>query len=147
MSTKIREKLRTADIIYLPGGDPLTLLEEIRQKGVDHLIKEFKGLIIGNSAGALILSSCFLVSKKTPFKGLALTDYCLIVHYAGEKTSNILELSLEKEIIALTNASSIAIKNNKIIATWGTIYKIKDMHVTKIQGKRLNRRPLADELG
>ncbi len=133
--TQIEEKFNSVDIIYLPGGDPFLLLREIKERDIDRLIEDFNGLIVGNSAGALILSKCFFSSrdrKESFHKGLGLVNFCLVVHYTKEKVNDILELSYGREIIALSNGSSVIVKNNKIVETWGKVFKINNGDITRL---------------
>ncbi len=115
-STQVEEKFGSVDIVYL-----LLLLREVKKRGVNRLIEGFKGVIIGNSAGALILSNYFLSSKREKlfYKGLGLVDFHLTVHYGKEKINDILELSYRREIIALSDGSSVIVRNSRIVRTWG----------------------------
>lgn len=53
----IEEKFANSDVLYLPGGDPSILLKEVNTRLIGGRIATFKGIIIGNSAGAIVLSS------------------------------------------------------------------------------------------
>ena len=130
---QMEEKFNTVDVIYLPGGDTFLLYREIRDRSADEFIEDFNGLIIGNSAGALILSKCFLSPEdRKVHKGLGLVNFCLAVHYTEEGVSDILELSYGREIITLSNGSSVIVKNNKIVETWGEVFKISNGKITKL---------------
>ena len=133
--TQVEEKFNSVDVIYLPGGDTFLLLREIRKRNIEKFIENFNGLIIGNSAGALILSKCFFSSENSKglfHKGLGLVNFCLVVHYTEERVSNILELSHGREIIALSNGSSVIVKNDRIVETWGKVFKINNGNMVRL---------------
>ena len=123
----IREKFGSVNVIYLPGGDPFILLREIRKRNVDSFISDFNGVIIGNSAGALILSKYFISGGDFSriCEGLGLVDFCLIVHYVDEWFNRILPLSYEFNVVALTDCSSIVIENGTIVRVWGRALKFR----------------------
>lgn len=82
----IKEKITASNIIYLPGGNTMLLLS--RLKKFKSVFKTFKGVIIGNSAGALVLCKKFINfetkdNKVVPLivDGLGLFKTCLVVHY------------------------------------------------------------------
>ncbi|MHB8360389.1 MAG: Type 1 glutamine amidotransferase-like domain-containing protein [Thermoplasmataceae archaeon] len=55
-SLDITRKISPVDVIYLPGGDPDVLYREIKIRDLHNKLRNFKGIIIGNSAGAIVLS-------------------------------------------------------------------------------------------
>jgi dipeptidase E len=52
---EIKEKIFESDLVYLTGGVTSVLLERLRKLGVDSLLKDYEGIIVGRSAGALAL--------------------------------------------------------------------------------------------
>lgn len=50
------EIISRADILYLHGGNPLVFKEYLQEKQVWELIQNFKGTIIGISAGSMLMS-------------------------------------------------------------------------------------------
>ncbi len=132
---QIEEKFGSVEVVYLPGGDPFLLLREIRERGVDRFIEGFNGFIIGNSAGALILSRCFFSYEDggvALHRGLGLTDFCLAVHYTEEKAGDILELSYGREVVALSDGSSIIVEDNRIVGAWGEVFKINNGNIIRL---------------
>ncbi|MEK7179844.1 MAG: Type 1 glutamine amidotransferase-like domain-containing protein [Patescibacteria group bacterium] len=78
------EQVKTADIVYLHGGNTLKLLETLKK--FENLEKLFEGKIVaGESAGAYVLSS-FFYSKKVGgiFQGFGFVPIKTICHYTGE---------------------------------------------------------------
>lgn len=74
------------DIIYLTGGQVSVLLNRLRVTGADELLHIFKGVIIGRSAGALVLGrKCFVMNKynrrQKIVNGLGMVNFSVKVHY------------------------------------------------------------------
>ena len=89
----VYEKFRSVDVVYLPGGDPKILYEEITSRPyLIKLLKDFKGILVGNSAGAVVLSKGSPVEE---WKGLGLVEFQVVVHCnLGNLPSNVVCLSL-----------------------------------------------------
>ncbi|MCD6239880.1 MAG: Type 1 glutamine amidotransferase-like domain-containing protein [Thermotogae bacterium] len=86
----IKKKIKSADLIYLPGGEPKLLIRRLRRRGIDLLLKKYTGIIVGNSAGAVALCKEYAVIKgqdgrlKTTLEpGLGLVDFTISVHYGS----------------------------------------------------------------
>ncbi|MGC8646313.1 MAG: Type 1 glutamine amidotransferase-like domain-containing protein [Thermoplasmata archaeon] len=76
----INNKISSVDVIYLPGGDPEILYREMKIRSIDSKLKNFKGIIIGNSAGAIILSRGSIIEKRF-FQGFGLVNFYVFVHF------------------------------------------------------------------
>jgi len=129
-STKeLARKVGRCNLIYLPGGDPRVLLKNLKAKGMDKLIKNFEGIFIGNSAGALVMCDKYAVVKRqddypktTFYKGLGLVNFSVSVHYkskvphlAGESADEELQnLSKNRKIYAIPERCALIYKNKKI---------------------------------
>ena len=112
---KLEGKVQSSDIVYLPGGDPDILMKRIRKKGVDSLLNRYKRVIIGNSAGSLLLCKKYVVirgqgesSKTRLIQGLGIVDFGVTVHYksAVEHYSG---NEPDKELKALSKRTSMKI--------------------------------------
>ena len=77
--TEIEEKFMKSDILYLPGGDPVILKREIEKKSLQEKISDFGGVVIGNSAGAIILANCGYAGGVL-YKGFGIIDLNIEVH-------------------------------------------------------------------
>ena len=126
----MEEKLKDVSIIYIGGGDTITL-KEIMDK---HLLKDFlkeeakkRCVIVGVSAGAILLSkegysdSYIIRGEKDHYDfvtGYHFVDKIISPHY--EKNSNKTKELIEdckknkKEVIALPNDSCIIIENDDV---------------------------------
>ncbi|MGC9175361.1 MAG: Type 1 glutamine amidotransferase-like domain-containing protein [Thermoprotei archaeon] len=77
---EVSAKMSQVDVVYLPGGDPSTLYEEMRARSLQQRLRDFKGIIVGNSAGAIVLSRGAEHEGKF-YQGFGLADFFISVHY------------------------------------------------------------------
>ena len=77
---EIQRKFSEVDTIYLPGGNTGILYREIKQRALEDRLFEFSGVIIGNSAGAIVLSKGGWGDGKF-YPGFGLVDFYVSVHY------------------------------------------------------------------
>lgn len=49
-----REKIASADIIYMPGGYPEKIMKRAEAFGIVEVLRDFKGIFMGSSAGAMV---------------------------------------------------------------------------------------------
>ncbi|MGM5481572.1 MAG: Type 1 glutamine amidotransferase-like domain-containing protein [Nanobdellota archaeon] len=87
-------KILAADAIYFSGGNPKALIDAIRKLDLSDIFNDYSGLIIGYSAGAMILGKKFNVSESLSdlkksvvlFDGLnLLSDYVIEPHFSSHK--------------------------------------------------------------
>ena len=80
-------KIERSDAIYLSGGDPKVLMDKILELKLKKIFSEYKGLIIGYSAGAMVLGKFFNNSENidnfkkndiTIFEGLNIVENTVI---------------------------------------------------------------------
>ncbi len=135
------KKIKTSNIINLPGGNPRLLVNRIRDHKLIQILKEYKGVIIGNSAGALAFCKKYvavegqdLEPRTTLLPGLGLADIYVTVHYgssdpihAGKGKPEIQKLSKaeDKTIYAIPERSAL-IYNNGQISNIGEIYLLEE---------------------
>jgi peptidase E len=88
---KLKEKMDLSDMIYLPGGDPNLLSERLNDLGVSKLLKRYRGVIVGNSAGSLVLCRRYVAVRgqddnqiTKSHRGIAVVDFAVSVHYKSE---------------------------------------------------------------
>ncbi len=132
----IKQQIQHSDVLFLTGGLPNLLMENFEKKEVTDIIKTFKGIIIGYSAGALVLSKdCVILPEEGHpgaeiIKGLNLAKFSTYVHYSSEHDIYLKKFSKSREIYAITNQSAL-IYDGKIIKGIGEIYLFKDGIKTK----------------
>ncbi len=100
-------KINDADLIYIPGGLPEVFLKYAAQKNLTTLLRNYKGVIVGNSAGALVLCRECVITKDEDhpttkvMPGLGLVDFSVEVHYTPERDEELKELSKGRKIYAI----------------------------------------------
>jgi dipeptidase E len=111
--SEIEEKAEHSDLIYLTGGQVSTLLSRLKDKGVDVLLRDFKGVVVGRSAGALVLGRNCLVTNR--YNGasktvacLGLVDFSVKVHYEPSKDNLLRKLSKKGKIYAISQRAALA---------------------------------------
>ena len=106
----IKKKINSAGLIYIIGGDTELLIENAKKLKLLPLIKSFKGVILGNSAGAYLLCNQYIRTSDLKLaKGSGLIKINLMVHYLDKFDKQLLELSKDKEIYAISEKSFIII--------------------------------------
>jgi dipeptidase E len=111
-NSEIEEKIAQSDLVYLTGGVPSMLIERLKKMGVDSLLREFEGVIIGRSAGALALcKKCVITYRSTSevkvIFGLGLVDLTLKAHYKLGWDRELIELSKTEDIYAVPKGSAL----------------------------------------
>ena len=118
-----RKIIKAADVLYLLGGNPFSQLEYLRKEKYDKLIKNFSGLIIGTSAGAMNLAKEAYYSKDEDFnesifyEALGIVNITIDPHFEinnEEQVNEIIKYSIGKKIIGLPNESGIRVAADKV---------------------------------
>ncbi|WP_162140094.1 Type 1 glutamine amidotransferase-like domain-containing protein [Haploplasma axanthum] len=84
--------INNADILYLPGGAPDLMMERINEKGLLSSLKNFKNIVVGSSAGAMIQLERYHISKDNEYNKFAIhegleyiNDFFIEVHFRNRK--------------------------------------------------------------
>lgn len=102
-----------SDLIYLPGGDPKLLIEQMRNTGAAHLLRTYDKVIMGNSAGAVALAQEYVLladegySTFTISSGLGLLDLGVAVHYEPSMDAQLESLSTSRDIVAIPERAAL----------------------------------------
>ena len=115
-SVEIEKKISESDLVYLTGGVPSVLVERLEKSGIRSLLRDFDGVIVGRSAGALALcQKCIITCKNTLeakiINGLGLVDLTLKTHYKLGIDEKMKELSKTQDIFAVPKSSAIVYDN------------------------------------
>ena len=118
-------KLKTADILMITGGNTFKLLDHLRKSGLDEAIKEFwkkdRVVIGGFSAGAIILSPSIQTAKTgcpdvnepglTDLSALNIVDFEIWPHYesAQELEYKQYREGKEMEVVTIANDEMLVI--------------------------------------
>ncbi|MDR2700481.1 MAG: Type 1 glutamine amidotransferase-like domain-containing protein [Nitrososphaerota archaeon] len=118
---ELQEKIRQADLIYLTGGSPSILIERFKHRKVDTLLKNFDGVIIGRSAGALALcKKCVVTIRATKqvkiIDGLGLIDLTMSAHYNRKKDEQLKKLSMGEQIFAVPKGSALVYNETNVLS-------------------------------
>lgn len=85
----IVEKINSSDLIFLVGSDPDDMMDQLHDYGLVDVIKNYQGIVMGASGGALIQMDSFLSSHyENEYKeGLGLVSGVdLEIHYEEDET-------------------------------------------------------------
>lgn len=127
-----------ADVVWLSGGDTPTQFHYFQKYGLDSVIKQHDGVIIGMSAGSINMAEtaiCTLSckhSKQEIYKGLGCVNISVEPHFVRSEVSNeLLELSRDYVIYGLCD-NSVIICTKDTAEFVGEIYKLSNGMIEKI---------------
>ena len=133
-----------ADIIFLMGGDTLKQNDFLMKNDLKPIIKTFKKVVIGISAGAINLSNISLCSKdeedgveKTiTYEGIGRINYTIEPHFDIDNKillqNELYPLSEKMTIYGLPNNTGVRIIDSNFEILYGDFYKILNNEVEKI---------------
>lgn len=136
--------IENADIIFLMGGDTLKQNDFLMKNDLKPIIKTFKKVVIGISAGAINLSNISLCSKdeedgveKTiTYQGIGRIDYTIEPHFNIDNKillqNELYPLSKDITIYGLPNNIGVRIIDSNFEILYGDFYKISNNEVEKI---------------
>ncbi len=139
---KAAEIIAEADLIFLAGGKVSTQSKFFNEIQLKKILANYKGLIIGGSAGAMNLCETVVnFDDKCFIKGIGFFDKIIIPHFDGENKKyirdgkdalkDLLELSENTEIIAF-NDEAFILKTEDNIKYFGNFYLIKNAQIKKM---------------
>lgn len=139
---EIEEKIQKADIVFLMGGNTIEQYEFLCEYNIKKIIKEFEGIVIGVSAGAINLGKTSVCSRDLDdgvvetkiYEGIGRINYTIEPHFDiknQELLSNELyPISSRLKIYGLPNDGGIRIENNTHKIVKGNIYLIENNKVS-----------------
>jgi peptidase E len=110
---EITRKIEHSDLIYLTGGLTSVLVERLKNKSVDTLLRKYEGVVVGRSAGALALGKKCVVTKNrrhpTPriISGIGLVNFTVTAHYSSFKDEALKKLSHQEKIYAIPEHAAL----------------------------------------
>lgn len=118
--------INESDILYFPGGAPDLMFERIKARGLLEVLKNFKGIVIGSSAGAMIQLETFHISKDNEYfkfslnEGLGyLEDFFIEVHYRRRRPqkSSLRKMRREfrKPIFTIPDNGMVIVDGNEVL--------------------------------
>ena len=136
--------IENADIIFLMGGNTLKQNDFLMKNDLKPIIKTFKKVVIGISAGAINLSNISLCSKdeedgveKTiTYEGIGRINYTIEPHFDIDNKillqNELYPLSEKMTIYGLPNNTGVRIIDSNFEILYGDFYKISNNEVEKI---------------
>lgn len=123
---RIKEKLAQSNLVYLTGGQTSVLIERIKTMKFDEHLRNYRGVIVGRSAGALALckkalTTCRSNSKIKIVNGVGLVDITMKAHYRSIKDELIAPFSFEKPFYAVPSRSALVYEKSQLWAI-GIVY-------------------------
>lgn len=136
--TGLDDELKSYDVIFLMGGNPINQIEIINKINLKNIINKAK-VVIGVSAGAINLSKEAIYfndysEKVEMYDGIGLTDINVYPHFDITSEYFVEEVKMVsrlKSLIALPNNSFIKI-DDKQIEFIGDSFKIDKENIIKI---------------
>jgi peptidase E len=133
---EITKRIECSDLIYLPGGLATVLVERLKNKSVDRLLRKYEGVVVGRSAGALALGKKCVVTKnrRNPtskmISGIGLVDFSVKTHYKPSKDNALKRLSKEEKIYAIPERSAL-VYDNGALSFMGDVYVFQNGEKTR----------------
>lgn len=130
--------VETADVVWLSGGDTPTEFGYLQQYGLDKILKQHDGVIIGMSAGSINMADSAICTlscghdRQQIYEALGCVTIHVEPHFLRDSVSDeLLELSKEYEIYGLCDESIIVCSNDKT-EFYGEIYRITNGIIEQI---------------
>lgn len=134
-----QEAVAKADVVWLSGGDTPTQFAYFQKNGLDKILKQHDGVIIGMSAGTLNLTKTAICTlscghfKQEIYEALGCVDISVEPHFVRSEVSDeVLELSKKYTMYGLCDDSIIVCEGEKK-EYYGEIYLIRDGKIEVIQ--------------
>lgn len=130
--------VETADVVWLSGGDTPTEFGYLQKYGLDKVMKQHNGVIIGMSAGAINMADSAICTlscghdRQQIYEALGCVTIHVEPHFIRDRISDeLLELTKEYEIYGLCDESIIVCSNDKM-EFYGEIYRITNGIIEQI---------------
>jgi peptidase E len=124
---EITRKVEHSDLLYLPGGLASVLVERLKKKSVDRLLRKYEGIVVGRSAGALALGKKCVVTKnrRNPtskmISGIGLVGFSVKAHYKPSKDGALKRLSQQEKIYAIPERAALVYEDGAL-SFMGEVY-------------------------
>lgn len=133
-----QKRVAEADVIWLSGGDTPVQFQYLRKYGLDAVIKQHDGIVIGMSAGSINMAKTSICTlscgheRLEIYNGLGCVDISVEPHFIRNEIINeVLELSETYTIYGLCDDSFIVCEDNSI-QFYGEVYKLSDRKIEQI---------------
>jgi peptidase E len=133
---EITRKVKRSALIYLPGGLASVLVERLKNKSVDELLRKYEGVVVGRSAGALVLGKKCVVTKNRRhptskmIHGIGLVNFSVKAHYKPSKDAALKNLSKKEKIYAIPERSAL-VYDEGALSFKGDVYLFQNGEKTR----------------
>jgi len=133
---EITKRVERSDLIYLTGGLASVLVERLKKKSVDQLLRKYEGVVVGRSAGALALGKRCVVTRnrRNPtsemISGIGLVDFSVKAHYKPSKDEALKILSKKETIYAIPERSAL-VYDEGALSFMGDVYLFQNGEKTR----------------
>lgn len=126
-----------SDVIYLLGGNYETQLSFIKENRFDEILKNYNGILLCTSCGAMNVAKYGYYSKDDDiieslfYEGIGLTNITIDPHFEIENEIQVKEdrkMSFERVIYGVPHSSCIRINNNNVEMI-GKIYEFNNGNI------------------
>lgn len=133
----IHDIINKSDIIFLFGGNPFTQIKYLNDSGISHILRNFDGVVMGESAGAMNMSKTVYYSKDedypqtVTYEGMGLVDVTISPHFDinnKDEITDFIEYNKKLKIIGLPNESAVRISDS--VEFIGDYYELVDSKPT-----------------
>jgi dipeptidase E len=124
--TDLVQKIVEANLVYLTGGQASILIERAKKMHLQTHLNNFKGVIVGRSAGALALCSHCITTRRyskrvAAVNGLGLANLTLKTHYIAADEEKLGKFSNAEPVYAVPKDSALIVEDRKLSAI-GEVY-------------------------
>lgn len=128
------------DVVWLAGGDSPKQFQYLQKYGLDTVIKQHQGVIIGMSAGAINMAETAICTvscghdRQEIYQGLGCVEISVEPHFERSNLSGeVRELSVNYTIYGLCDESMIVCTDGTMEFV-GDVYRIRDGQVEPMEG-------------
>lgn len=117
------EEIEKSDVIYVCGGNTFYLLKKIHESDFDKLLRNYKGVYAGVSAGSIVVGPNIEVSapwdendvKLLDTTGLNIVNFAVVPHFQRKDHSIVENLKKQAryEIVTLTDNQAVLVIGNE----------------------------------
>lgn len=134
---KNKNVIINSDVVYLLGGNPESQLKFIKENNFDEVLKEFDGILLCTSCGAMNIAEKGYYSKDEDvsesyfYDGIGLVDITIDPHFDinnEEQVNEALKMSSNHTIYGVPNDSGIKVEGD-MLKLIDTIYIFEDGNI------------------
>lgn len=142
----IEKQIINSDVVIITGGNPEMLYKKMKEKNLDKILEKYTGILIGESAGALIqFEKYFIMADNNYYKCFSYyngfdiipNDFLIDVH---SKLDDLKYMKKLEEVSKSNNKKIYAIDNYSAIVYDEKTNKVKTFENVKIIGDKKSNR-------